>query len=78
MTGGLTPPLFEGDTSQRLFPLQPRPLSTLADQAATTIPLWPDDNLPLERWCTCQEATQRRSELAGGQVAMAVGLGEPQ
>jgi hypothetical protein len=35
-----------------------------------------DINLPLERWCACQEAAQQRSELAGGQAA-AVSPREP-
>jgi hypothetical protein len=60
----------------------PRPGNSRADQATMTIRAQqetprPDANLPLERWCSCREAAKQRSELAGGQAAIAAGPCKP-
>jgi hypothetical protein len=53
----------------------PWPESPPVDQATVTILPWyemprSDNNLPLERWRTCWEASQRQIELASGHATM--------
>jgi hypothetical protein len=60
----------------------PWPENSSANQATMTIAQWLempwlDANLHLERWHACQEAAQRRSKLASGQVVVAASPHQP-